>query len=72
MVLFFIWYITCTRHKRVPLIISILILILSFIPMVGIFLFLLSFLMVVLGKDELGIELKDNWINRTFFAYHAE
>ena len=72
MVLFFIWYITCTRHRNVPLIIPIFLLILGFVPLLGLFVLIMSCFIFILSKDSLGVELKNNWINRTFFAYHAE
>ena len=68
----FIWYLTCTNHKKVPLILVLLDALLIFCPILNIFIAFgnIFFLVTLVGDCE--IELKDNWFNRTFLAYNAE
>ena len=72
----FVWYLTCTEHKRIPLIIPLLILGATWIPILGLCIALFSAILLPLFWDDLNyefdVELKNNWINRTFFAYHAK
>lgn len=67
-----LWYFTCTKHKKVPLIIVLLWFIIGFIPIINLFSTLFGFWALFNLVDEGTIELKDNWFNRTFLAYNAE
>ena len=66
------WYFTCTKHKKVPLIIVLLWFVIGFIPIINLFSTLFGFWALFNLADEGTIELKDNWFNRTFLAHNAE
>ena len=68
----FIWYLKCTEHKDVPLILVLLDALTMFCPILNVFMFILNIVILYYLLDDNIIELKDNWFNRTFLAYHAE
>lgn len=66
-----LWYITCTIHKKVPAILTVLYFILCMIPVVNyVIVSTYPFLYFEVFEDD--IKLKNNWFNRTFLAYNAE
>lgn len=66
-----LWYVTCTKHKRIPKILSVLYFFLCMIPVVNYFVCGI-WVWVYWEEYDYDIELKDNWFNRTFLAYNAE
>lgn len=67
-----LWYFTCTKHKKVPLILVLLFFTVGFIPIINVFSTLFGFWALLHLVDEKIVELKDNWFNRTFLAYNAK
>ena len=68
----FIWYFTCTKHKKVPLLSVLFLFIAGFIPFLNIISTIFSLMKLVDLIDDSDVELKDNWFNRTFLAYNAK
>ena len=68
----FIWYLTCTKHKDVPLILVLVDVLTLFCPILNIVMFFVNLWILYALVDEFTIDLKDNWFNRTFLAYNAE
>lgn len=66
-----LWYVTCTTHKHIPMILSILYFFLCTIPVANYFICGI-WAWVYSDVFEYEIELKNNWFNRTFLAYNAE
>jgi predicted PurR-regulated permease PerM len=66
-----LWYATCTKHKRIPKILSVLYFFLCMIP-VAIYFVCSIWVWVYWEEYDYDIELKNNWFNRTFLAYNAE
>ena len=66
-----LWYVTCTKHKRIPKILSVLYFFLCMIPVVNYFVCGI-WVWVYWEEYDYDIELKNNWFNRTFLAYNAE
>ena len=66
-----LWYATCTKHNKVPAILSVLYFFLCMIPVANYFICgtWIYVYCVLFGCD---IDLKNNWFNRTFLAYNAE
>ena len=66
-----LWYVTCTTHKKVPAILSVIYFFLCMIPAANYF---ICGIYVLVLKEEFHneIKLKNNWFNRTFLAYNAE
>lgn len=67
-----VWYITCTEHRDIPLIIVLLIILLSLIPGLNCIMALVNFIILAFIVHEDVLKLKNNWFNRTFLAYHDE
>lgn len=67
-----IWYLTCVKHDSIPLILVLLFIGASWIPAVGIIIFLYLIILSVFKIQDGVCQLKDNWFNRVFLAYHAE
>ena len=66
-----LWYVTCTEHKKVPAILSVLYFLLCLIP--GANYFICGIWMWVYFEEfKYNITLKNNWFNRKFLAYNAE
>lgn len=68
----FIWYLTCTEHKKVPLILALLDVLTMFCPILNIIMFFINIVILYALVDDWVIELKNNWFNRTFLAYNAK
>ena len=68
----FVWYLTCTEHKEVPLILVLLDVLTMFCPILNIIMFFINIVILYALVDDWIIELKDNWFNRTFLAYNAK
>lgn len=66
----FIWYITCTKHKEVPLILVLLDVLTFFCPILNIITSICNIYILYVLTDDKTIELKNNWFNRTFLAYN--
>jgi hypothetical protein len=65
-----LWYFTCTKHDNIPLIIPIIIIILCCIPGFNCVMILINIIALGIMISEKVIQLKDNWFNRKFLAYH--
>lgn len=65
-----LWYFTCTKHEDVPLILVLIAIIFGLIPVVNIALSLVYLAILRMLEVEDLIELKNNWFNRKFLAYH--
>lgn len=66
-----LWYATCTKHNKVPKILSVLYFFLCIIPIAN-YLICGVWAWVYSEEFKYDIELKNNWFNRTFLAYNAE
>ena len=66
----FIWYITCTKHKEVPLILVLLDVLTFLCPILNIVTSISNIFVLYVLIDDETIELKNNWFNRTFLAYN--
>lgn len=64
-----LWYFTCTKHEKIPLILMMLLFILSLIPGFNVVMALLNIGVYVMFVDGYHIILKNNWFNRKFLAY---
>lgn len=65
----FIWYLTCTEHKDVPLILVIIAIIIGLLPGFNCFaVFVLPMIAYCLYEGG-SIKFKNNWFNRKFLAY---
>ena len=67
-----VWYLTCTEHKKVPLILVLLDVLTMFCPILNIIMFFVNVGILYGLVDDWIIKLKDNWFNRTFLAYNAK
>lgn len=71
--LFLIWFLTCTKRKRFPHMITVLYIVLCTIPIMNYF--VLAFVAFTFIEkyeeleDEELITIKNNWFNRTFLGY---
>jgi len=65
----FIWYLTCTEHKDVPLILVIITLIFSLLPGFNCFAIFIIPMVIACLCDTGSVILKNNWFNRKFLAY---
>lgn len=68
----FVWYLTCTEHKKVPLILVLLDVLTMFCPILNIIMFFINVVILYGLVDNWTIKLKDNWFNRVFLAYNAK
>ena len=65
-----IWWFTCTKHEDAPLALELVVAVLSFIPVVHIIFCIVFPIFCYKCVKDYDIELKNNWFNRTFLAYH--
>lgn len=66
-----LWYATCTYHKEIPRILSVLYFFLCMIPAIN-YVICGIWVWVYWEEYDYKIKLKDNWFNRTFLAYNAK
>ena len=67
-----IWYFTCIKHESIPLILVLLFVLFSWIPLIGYAIFMYLIMESFFKIEDRVCQLKDNWFNRVFLAYHAE
>ena len=65
-----IWYFTCTEHEEVPLLFVLIGIIFSLIPGLNIIMCIGLLIALAYMIDEDIINLKNNWFNKKFLAYH--
>lgn len=68
----FVWYVTSTEHKYIPMILVLLDVAIAFIPVIGWFVFVGNIFIIIDLIENNNLELKDNWFNRNFLAYHEK
>ena len=72
--LFLIWFLTCTKRKHFPHMITVLYIILCTIPIINYWVLAFVAFAFINKYDELEVDelitVKNNWFNRTFLGYY--
>ena len=69
-VLMFLWFLTCTEHRSIPLLFVIVDFIMSLLPGLNILFFWINLVWLINSVMNCTVEMKNNWFNRVFLAYN--